>query len=158
LVRTPLPSTSAAIGLTTLDTAGQLQIRWNRDSSAVQNAVQANLVIEDGPVPQAILLDPAHLRTGSFTYGRQTERVDVALTIHGAAGQTAREVSTYLGKLPGSKPPDDPTVVKQREDATKELRGRTKKLEKTVEDLRQELRQRKRMENQSPDSVGRSEP
>lgn len=145
----PAPAARAYIGLTTLDNDGQLQIRWDRDSPAVRDAEQGSLVIEDGPVPRAILLDPAHLRTGTFTYGRQTERVDVALTVHGPTSQTVREVATYLGNLP----PADPAGGKQRDDATKELRGRTKKLEKTVEDLRKELRQRKRMENQSPDSV-----
>ena len=143
------------IGLTTLDADGQLQIRWDRDSPAVRNAEEASLVIEDGgALPQAVQLNSTHLRTGSFTYGRQSERVDVALTLHGPAGQTLREVSTYLGKLPDRAPPPvDPEIQKQREDATKELRGRTKKLEKTVEDLRQELRKRKRFENQSPDSA-----
>jgi proteasome lid subunit RPN8/RPN11 len=131
------------IGLTTLDVNGQLQIRWDRDSPAVRDAQEASLVIEDGLIPQAILLDPAHLRTGSFTYGRQTERVDVALTVHGPANQMVKEVATYLGKLP----------VPAQPDATKELRGRTKKLEKTVEDLRQELHKRKRLVNQSPDSA-----
>ena len=155
LGQTPtLPATRPYIGLTTMDTGGQLQIRWDRDSPAVRNAEEASLVIEDGPVPQAILLDPAHLRTGSFTYGRQTERVDVALTVRGPAGQTVREVGTYLGKVPDPTPPsDDPEAGKQRDNETKELRGRTKKLEKTVEDLRQELRQRKRLQNQSPDSA-----
>jgi proteasome lid subunit RPN8/RPN11 len=137
------PAGRAYVGLTTLDTDGQLQIRWDRDSPAVRDAEQGSLVIEDGAVPQAILLDPPHLRTGAFTYGRQTERVDIALTVHGPAGQTVREVATYLGKLPARAQPD----------ATKELRGRTKKLEKTVEDLRQELHKRKRMSNQSPESV-----
>jgi proteasome lid subunit RPN8/RPN11 len=144
------------VGLTTLDAGGQLQIRWDRDSPAVRNAEEATLVIEDGgSLPQAVQLDSTHLRTGSFTYGRQSERVDVALTLHGPSGQTLREVSAYLGKLPDHAPPPqaDPEVQKQREDATKELRGRTKKLEKTVEDLRQELRKRKRFENQSPDSA-----
>ena len=99
-----------------------MQIRWDRDSPAVRDAEQGSLVIEDGPVPRAILLDPAHLRTGTFTYGRQTERVDVALTVHGPTSQTVREVATYLGNLP----PTDPAGGKQRDDATKELRGRTK--------------------------------
>jgi proteasome lid subunit RPN8/RPN11 len=150
----PPPVIQPYVALTTLDTDGQLQIRWDRDSPAVRNAAEANLVIEDGPVPQAILLDPAHLRTGSFTYGRQTGRVDVALTVRGKTGQSVREVATYLGKLPDrTLPMEDPAAGKQRAAEEKELRGRTKKLEKTVEDLRQELRQRKRLQNQSPDSA-----
>jgi hypothetical protein len=155
-------STSAAkasnVGLTTLDVGGQLQIRWDRNSPAVLNAEEASLVIEDGSnLPQAVQLDTTHLRLGSFTYGRQSERVDVALTLHGPGGQTTREVSTYLGKLPDVPRTqlDDPAASKARDDA-KELRVRTKKLEKTVDDLRQQIKKEqklKRLENQSPDSV-----
>ncbi len=156
----PAAANASSIGLTTLDVGGQLQIRWDRDSAAVRGAEEASLVIEDGSaLPQAVQLDSTHLRLGSFTYGRQTERVDVAFTLHGPNGQTVREVSTYLGKLPDRAPApsndSDPAAVKA-EDEAKELRGRTKKLEKTVDDLRQQIKRdqkRKRLENQSPDSV-----
>jgi proteasome lid subunit RPN8/RPN11 len=152
------PSKPPYIGLTTLDTDGQLQIRWDRDSPAVRNADEASLVIQDsGSLPQAVQLDAPHLRAGSFTYGRQSERVDVAFTLNGPAGPTVREVATFLGKLPDRKrSPDESAVPTQGGEATQDLQGRTKKLEKTVEDLRRELRnqqKRRRLENQSPDSV-----
>jgi proteasome lid subunit RPN8/RPN11 len=145
------------LGLNTLDTDGQLQIRWDRESPVVRNADEAILVIENGALPQAIQLDASHLRAGSFTYARQSERVDVALTVRGPDGQKIREVATFLGKLPARKPaPEDPAARQQRDDLTRELQGRTQKLERTLEDLRTQLRneqKRKRMENQSPDSV-----
>jgi proteasome lid subunit RPN8/RPN11 len=141
------------IGLSTSDRAGQLQIRWDRESPAVRAAESGTLVIEDSAVPQAIDLDAIQLHGGSLTYGRQSERVDVVLTIHGPAGKTLREASTYLGKLPD---PASELPASKPQDNAKELRGRNKKLEKTVDELRLQIereQKRKRMENQSPDSV-----
>lgn len=155
----PAPIQRPFIGLSTLDTDGQLQIRWDRNSPAVHDANGATLVIVDGPSQQAILLDPAHLQLGSFTYGRQNERVDVTLTVRGSANQSTKEVATYLGKLPDRKAPEGAGTNKERESLVKELetqRSRTKKLEKSVEDMRTELRKdakRKRLGNQSPDTV-----
>ena len=155
----PLPAKPPYIGLNTLDLAGQLQIRWDRDSPAVRRAEQGTLVIDDGALQQAIQLDPAHLQAGSFTYGRQGERVDVALTVTGPDGQKVREVATYLGKLPGPQSPEDEEAGKDRNALVKELqsqKARTKKLEKSVDDMRLELRRqqkRKRLENQSPETV-----
>jgi hypothetical protein len=154
-----IPDKAPGIGLTTLDVAGQLQIRWDRESPAVRNAEEASLVIQDGgALPQAVQLDSSHLRQGSFTYGRQSERVDVVLTLHLPANQTLREVSTYLGKLPNgasSLAPDDSDLRTTRENAAKD-RWRAKKMEKTVEDLRLQLKKeqnRSRLANQSPESV-----
>jgi len=114
-------------------------------------------VIEDSAVPQAIDLDNVQVRGGSLTYGRQSDRVDVVLTIHGRGGTTVREASTYIGKMP-SRPVED--TAKKPDDA-KDLRGRNKKLEKTVDELRNQLQKeqyRKRLENQSPERVKPKEP
>jgi hypothetical protein len=146
------------IGLTTSsDQVGQLVIRWDRESPAVRNAESGTLLIEDSAVPQAIDLDNVQVRGGSLTYGRQSERVDVVLTIHGRGGTSVREASTYIGKIPS--PPVEESAKKP--DEAKDLRGRNKKLEKTVDDLRNQLQKeqyRKRLENQSPESVKPKEP
>ena len=148
------------IGLSTLDADGQLQIRWDRDAPAVRNANGGTLVIEDGGPPRVVTIDPAHLRTGSFTYGRQSERVDVAVTLHTPDGQSVREVTTYLGKLPNRQPPpEDPGTRKDRDALAKQLesqKAQTKRLQKSVEDMHAEMKreqQRKRLEKQSPDTV-----
>jgi hypothetical protein len=156
---------SGYTGLQTVDLDGQLQIRWDRNSAAVQGAREAILTIQDGGAPLAIELDKEHLQAGSFTYGRQGEKVDISLALRGPDGQvTAREASTYLGKLPNRVPPaEDPQVRKQRDDLEKqadslskdlkEQQVRTQKLEKSLEDTKTELQreQRKRMQNQVPD-------
>ncbi len=157
-------SQPASTGLQTVDLDGQLQIRWDRNSAAVQSAHRAVLTIRDTGTPLAVELDKEHLLTGSFTYGRQGERVDVTLALHGSDGQvTAREASTYLGKLPARAPADDPQVRKERDDLAKKAdtlskdlnaqRARTQKLERSLEDIKTEVRreQRRRMENQVPD-------
>jgi len=153
----PIPK-APYIGLTTSsDEVGQLVIRWDRESPAIRNAESGTLVIEDSAVPQAIDLDNVQVRGGSLTYGRQSDRVDVVLTIHGRGGTTVREASTYIGKMP-SRPVED--TAKKPDDA-KDLRGRNKKLEKTVDELRNQLQKeqyRKRLENQSPESVKPKEP
>jgi hypothetical protein len=152
-------------GLQSVDLDGQLQIRWDRNSAVVLGAHEAILTIQDGGTPLAIQLDKEHLQAGSFTYGRQGERVDISLALRGPDGQvTAREASTYLGKLPVRVPPaEDPQVRKERDDFAKqadslskdlkEQRARTQKLEKSVQDMKTEVQreQKRRMENQVPD-------
>src|SRR5262249_48841485 len=49
-------------GLQTVDLDGQLQIRWDRNSAAVQSAREAILTIQDGGTPLAIELDKEHLQ------------------------------------------------------------------------------------------------
>ena len=154
----------AFAGLQTVDLDGQLQIRWDRNSAAVQGARDGTLIIRDAGTPLEIELDKEHLLAGSFTYGRQGERVDITLALHGPGGQVmAREASTYLGKLPARPPAEDSGVKKERDDLvkkadslTKDLdaqRARTQKLEKSLEDIKTErrLEQRRRLENQTPD-------
>jgi proteasome lid subunit RPN8/RPN11 len=154
----------ASFGLNAIDSDGQLQIRWDRNSPAVRQATDAILEIDDGPVPRDIQLDPLQLQAGAFSYGRRGEQVGVKLTIHLPNGQQAREAASFLGKLPERKPqPEDPEIRKQRDALAAEaakLRSdlaaeaaRTRKLEKSLEDVKNVLQeqQRKRLENQSPD-------
>jgi hypothetical protein len=160
------PSPPLSIGLNTIDTDGQLQIRWDRNSAAVRTGVQAILEITDGASPQAIQLDPPHLQTGAFTYGRQGEKVDVKLMVHLPDGQRVQEVASFLGKLPERKPPpEDPEVRKQRDELAQQAAKlktdlnaqawRAKKLQKSLDEVEKALKeqQRKRLENQNPDVI-----
>jgi proteasome lid subunit RPN8/RPN11 len=159
IVTPPAPAPAPSLGLTTIDREGQLQIGWDRSSPAVQRASDALLEITDGPLPVAIQLDTAHLETGSFTYARTTEKVDVKLIVHRKDGPDIREIASFLGKLPNRQPAEDPT----REDTanqTAKLKAdmnaqavKTKKLEKEVRSMREEMHQQqlRRLNNQLPD-------
>jgi proteasome lid subunit RPN8/RPN11 len=153
-----------ALGLNTLDSDGQLQIRWNSNSAAVQQASHGVLSINvEGQALQEIPLDKAHLQSGAFTFGRQTERVDVSLATTQADGNTRREVTTFMGKLPDKRPVVDPAVQQQRDNLAKQVAkmqadldeeiARNSKLRKTVDQLSKQLReqQRSRLLNQAPD-------
>ena len=150
------------VELSVIDSGGQLQIRWDRDLLAVRNSASGLLTITDGGrATQTIRLDAAHLQSGTFTYGRETGHVDVALTIHRPDGTDFREVTTFLGALPPVLPQagnpeqrkkqDDLAgeAAKLKTDLTKQAE-RTRQLEKTVNEMRLEML-RKRMEAQIPD-------
>jgi proteasome lid subunit RPN8/RPN11 len=158
------PAPQLSIGLNAIDADGQLQIRWDRDSLAVRQATDAILEIDDGPVPRNIELDPLQLATGTFTYARQGEQVDVKLSIHLPNGQQSRGATSFLGKLPERKPQtEDPEIRKQRDALAQEaskLRSdlaaeaaRTRKLERSLDQVKKVLQdqQRKRLDNQSPE-------
>lgn len=166
----PAPAATVAgpppyLGLNTIDREGQLQILWDRNSSAVRLGVDAILEITDGGPPKEIPLDAAHLQTGTFTYGRQGERVDVKLIVHQPAGVQVREATSFLGRLPERQPAvEDPEVRKQRDDLAEQAAklqraldsqaARSKKLEKALlESVRREVQseRRRRLANQVPD-------
>jgi hypothetical protein len=145
------PATTAAgyLGLRTFDTSGQLWIGWDRGATAVRTAQGGSLTIREGAATQTIELDSAQIQAGSFTYGRQAERVDLVLTLNGPEGET-REVTTYIGKLPGSAPPDSPQRL-ANELMTE--RARTKQLEKSLAEAVTKLQkqQERRLANQTAD-------
>jgi hypothetical protein len=164
IVTPPPPVPAPALGLTAIDREGQLQIGWDRSSPAVQRASDALLEITDGPLPLAIQLDAAHLETGSFTYARTTEKVDVKLIVHRKDYPDIREIAGFLGKLPNRQPAEDAVAQqKQRDETAKQeakfktdmnaQAAKTRKLEKEVESMREEMRQQqlRRLNNQVPD-------
>jgi proteasome lid subunit RPN8/RPN11 len=164
VVTPPPPAPAPGLGLNTIDREGQLQIGWDRSSPAVRRSSDAVLEITDGPLPVAIQLDTAHLETGSFTYARTTEKVDVQLIVHRKDGPDLREIASFLGKLPDRRPAEDPEVQrKQREETAQQAArlktdmsaqaAKTTKLEKEVQFMREEMRQQqlRRLNNQVPD-------
>jgi proteasome lid subunit RPN8/RPN11 len=154
----------ATLGLNTVDQEGQLHITWNRDAAVVRGAAGGILAISEGPAPLVIPLDQAHLQNGSFTYGRESGRVDVSLTVEAANGQSTKEVATFVGAPVQRSKAQDAAVLKQRDDLAKQAEKlksdlkkqaeRTRKLENTVDQMRLEIirQQRTRMQNMSPDA------
>ena len=164
IVTPPAPAPAPALGLNIIDREGQLQIGWDRSSPAVRDAGDAVLEITDGPLPVAIQLDAAHLETGSFTYARTTEKVDVKLIVHRKDGPDLREIASFLGRLPNRQPAEDPQAQREQRDETAKQAAklkadmsaqaaRTRKLENEVQSMREEMRQQqlRRLNNQVPD-------
>jgi hypothetical protein len=161
--RTPAPPLPPPLGLNTIDSEGQLQIRWNRNSPFVQRATGGVLSIgAGGPSRQEIPLDKAHLLSGVFTFARQTERVDVSLGLTQPDGRSSREVTMFIGKLPDTKPVEDPAVQEQRDNLTKQVAkmetdldaeiARNAKLQKSMDQMSKQIhnQQRSRLLNQIP--------
>jgi proteasome lid subunit RPN8/RPN11 len=167
-IRPVLPKEPAAyLALTASDDNGQMNIQWDRNAPSIRNAVEASLEITDGnPIPRAVRLDAAHLATGAFRYGRESERVDVTLTTLEPNGQQVREVTSFLGRLPNPKAREEDPEVRQQRDALaqkadqlqKDLSlqaAKTRQLEKELKDVRAQLQieQHRRLVTQSPDPV-----
>lgn len=159
-----IPGVAPALNLTAIERDGQLQINWDRNAPAIRNSLDAMLEIADGSLlPQSIALDQAHLHNGFFTYARQNERVDMKLVLHQPDGSQVREVTTFLGKLPEQKATEDPEIRKQRDELAAHASqlqtdldrqaARTRKLEKDLKTIRDEMRQQqqRRMTNQIPE-------
>jgi proteasome lid subunit RPN8/RPN11 len=101
LHRAPSEMNAASIGLNTVDQAGQLQIRWDPNSTSIRAAAGASLEIADGDPPSNVIpLDTQHLASGVFTYGRRNARVDVTLVLDQPGGAKVRQVTSFLGQKP----------------------------------------------------------
>jgi hypothetical protein len=164
------PATSS-VTLTTLDHNGQLQISWDNSAPEILRSSGGNLTIKDGGESHDIALDAAQLQTGSFTYVRAGERVDIALSVNQPGGRKLVQAATFLGKAvtapqqPPAIAPEDPGLKKERDALAAEnarlkaevgrQEERVQRLEKALEDIRvaraKEL-QRKRLENQARDA------
>ena len=109
-------------------------------------------------------LDNAHLAAGALSYAREHERVDVTLLASEPNGQTVKEQSSFLGKLPARKgTAGDPAIHKDRDAQAeradklqKDLNfqaAKTRKLEKDLKDMREQMQneQKGRSDNPTPD-------
>jgi hypothetical protein len=141
---------SNSIRLVTIDDDGQLQILWDPTLPVIQHSSGATLKITDGADSRTFDIDPTRLQTGSFTYGRQGERVDVALDIAQPSGAKLLQVTTYVGRAPGRSSAaggaQNGDLAKEnarlRADLGKQVE-RVKQLERAILALRKERGQRK---------------
>jgi hypothetical protein len=166
----PRPAAPAPvpIALTTLDHEGQLQISWDGRAPEIQRSTGGKLTIADEKNSESIPLDTGNLRSGSFTYVRQGERVNLTLSVNQPDGPPLLHSATFLGKAPAPPAPapepaaaESPAVRQERDKLAAEnarLKSqvasqseRIQRLEKALEDVRvarQRELQRKRLENQ----------
>lgn len=159
-----IPEAPPQLRLNAIDINGQLQVKWNQDVPAVRSAVGALLEISDGAQPpQGIVLDRAHLQNGIFTYARQNEHIDVRLIVHQPDGRDAREVTTFVGKLPDHKQDGEARSRREREELAAEATklksdlerqaAKSRKLERDLKSMQEEMRQQqqRRLANMLPD-------
>jgi hypothetical protein len=144
----------AYLALSATDNQGQLNIHWDRNAPAIRNALEGTLEIMDGAsAPQAVRLDGAHLATGAFSYGRESERVDVALIVSEPAGQPVKEQISFLGKVPEQRERAEDPVARKERDALSEKAeklqkdynsqaARTRKLEKDLKEMKDQMEKR----------------
>jgi proteasome lid subunit RPN8/RPN11 len=113
------------VRLEAVDSGGQMQIRWNRNAGALQDARSATLDIRDGEAFTMVTLPPDRLRSGAITYVRQTERVEVRLDVEAPGGRKVTEFATFEGAppQPAAEPvPGVQQLLDQREQLQQQLR------------------------------------
>jgi hypothetical protein len=92
----PAPA-SALLELRVEGIAGQLVLKWNKESDAVRNAQQATLSITDGDHTEDVALDLATLRGGSAVYAPLTADVTFRLTVVSRQGESRSATVRILG-------------------------------------------------------------
>jgi hypothetical protein len=92
-----------ALWLGALDRGGQLQLTWDHAARPIRAARHAMLEITDGPQRFSTDLQTAQVQRGSFYYARQTERVDIRLTVIEANGRSTEAYTIFFGRLPSSE-------------------------------------------------------
>jgi chorismate mutase len=95
-----------------------------------------------------------------LSYARQSEKVDVRMTIADEVGRQSQYMASYLGMAPAPAAPEPVAApAKEREQVAKlkadlaAQTARAARLEQTLDRTRAELRaaqQRRRLENQAP--------
>jgi hypothetical protein len=163
----PIVRPASALALAVSDAAGQLQIRWDGAATFVQSAAKGSLEIDDGEHKAIVPLNADRLRAGSFTYARESQSVDVRLSVEDPSGRRLHEAASFFGKLP-ERPAavSDPGAAKERDLVAQEaarLRAalaaqteRANRLEKSLEETRRQMKkdqQRRRLENQLRDPL-----
>ena len=89
----PQPPAPAGAGreLKVEEVAGQLVLKWNKDSDAVRNVQRATLTITDGDHTEDVDLDLATVRSGSVVYTPGTTNVAFRLTVVSQRGEGRSE-------------------------------------------------------------------
>ncbi|MDR3703660.1 MAG: hypothetical protein P4L56_28690 [Candidatus Sulfopaludibacter sp.] len=147
------PAPPLALRLSTFDTGGQLQIGWDNSSPAIQHATSGVLTIADGGLPgKEIHLDVEHLRSGTFTYGRDSGQVDVTLEIQQQSGAPVRAGAAFVGHAPTPAVPapadDSEAVAKLKAD----LEAQQEQAKKAKKDLASEVERNKKLEKSLSDT------
>lgn len=80
-----------ALGLTVTSKQHQLEIRWNRESAAINGADKGLMKITENGITEALPFDQAQLRDGYVAYTPKTNDVNIRLEVTGKDGATKSE-------------------------------------------------------------------
>jgi hypothetical protein len=135
---------ATSLGLTLADHSGDLNIAWDHQAAAVLAGTGGTVEISSGGgIPMATRLDATQLHSGSLTFKRETEKVDVTLSVDGSHGELGRETRGFFGKLPEtSADNDDSPAARQRDVLAAEverLKGEIKAQTASNRELQQSL-------------------
>jgi hypothetical protein len=126
------------------DAGGQIVIRWDHDSPLVRDADRASLEVVDAGVEHRISLDQEDVKKSTLTYGRQSDDVEVRLTLYRPGHQPVREIARFLGQTTPQTSGADPADVQRERDAlaaeAKRLREAIRKESLRAEQLREAVR------------------
>jgi hypothetical protein len=148
------PQPPHAIRLVTIEEEGQLQILWDPSLPVVQTSYGGTLSITEEGTTETFPLDPTHLQTGTFTYARQTDRVEVKLNITRPDAPDLVQATTYISKRPLPKAESaagkSADTAKLRADLASQSR-RIERLQQALEKARRDLAaERRRRTEKTP--------
>jgi hypothetical protein len=127
----------------------QLIIRWDHNSKAAREADRGVLQVIDGGQTRELALDTLEARNGSLTIVRQSEDVQVKLTLYSSGNKPVQEYARFLGgpvKPKGAaQPGEQPGVsadIERIKQALEQEASRSERLRETVRNLEERLKQR----------------
>jgi len=88
---------TGSIQLQARESKGELQIRWDPDSSLIRQAAGARLFIIDGAERLFVNLNNDWLRRGLVTYARHSDHVELRMALSEPGGRLIEEQATFLG-------------------------------------------------------------
>jgi proteasome lid subunit RPN8/RPN11 len=129
------PAEPPSVSLVAYDLGWQLQIRWDRAAEPVRAARAGTLEIVDAGATTVVALDRRRLLSGTFSYARQSGRVDIRLALDQPNGKKFEEFTGFLGAPPAPAPNTAIATAELR----KELQDqsvRMRRLEQAIAGLR----------------------
>ena len=139
------------------DTRQTLQVDWDRNSPLMQQAKAAVLDVRDGGRSSRYALSPDEIRAGTMSYVRQSDEVDLVMTVYPPTGPSVQGFGRLLAaRAPAANKPapepaptapaaaapsEDPGQLRAERDA---LRTQVTQLEETV---RKEAAERNRLQD-----------
>jgi proteasome lid subunit RPN8/RPN11 len=86
------------VALRALDVDGQLVVSWDRNSSPVLEALGGVLEIVDAGSSVRLNLDGNQLRSGSLTYARKSDRVELRMVLPRKGAPPVEETVSFIGQ------------------------------------------------------------